>query len=67
MTSFNLGALTKQKRDDVALEKRAAMLIQQVKNGKITKKAVRAELEREQVPKVHAKFKGFLNKYRSMK
>ena len=64
--SFNLALLSTQDRDHVELEKRAAMLIQQVKDGKITKKAVKAELLREQDPKAHAKFKSFLNKYRTI-
>lgn len=67
MIKFNLAILTKQERDDIALEKRAAMLIKQVKNGKITKQAVKPELAREQNPEVHAKFKAYLNHYRTMK
>ncbi len=67
MTSFNLGLLTKQEQDDIALEKHAAMLIRQVKNGQITKQAVKSELDRELNSEVHARFKGYLNKYRLMK
>tara|TARA_R110000850_G_scaffold275541_1_gene415019 strand:- start:1421 stop:1624 length:204 start_codon:yes stop_codon:yes gene_type:complete len=66
MKKFNMAFLTEDERDDVELEKRAAMLIQQVKDGKITKKAVKAELLREQDPKAHAKFKSYLNKYRTI-
>ena len=67
MISFKLAFLTKQERDDLALEKRAAMLIQQVKIGKITKFDVKCELNKELSPEVHAKFKAFLNKYRLAK
>lgn len=67
MIKFNMALLTEAERENVALEKRASMLIQKVKNGKITKQAVKAELLREQDPKVHAKFKSYLNKYRVMK
>lgn len=67
MSKFNLALLTKQERDDLELEKRAAMLIRKVKTGQITKKFVRSELARELNPEVHAKFKLFLNKYRLMK
>jgi hypothetical protein len=63
----NLGLLTKQERDDLELEKRAAMLIQKVKFGHMTQFAVKTELAGEQNPGVHAKFKKFLNKYRVMK
>ena len=66
MIKFNLALLTKQERDDIELEKRAAMLIQKVKNGKITKQAVKSELARELNPNTHEKFKKYLNKYRVM-
>jgi len=67
MIKLNLALLTKQERDDIELEKRAAMLIRKVKMGKLTKKFVKAELKRELNPEVHAKFKAYLNKYRVMK
>lgn len=67
MIKFNLALLTQQERDDIELEKRAAMLIRKVKNGKLTKQFVRSELERELNPEVHAKFKAYLNHYRTMK
>ena len=67
MSKFNLGLLSKQEQDDIALEKHAAMLIRQVRNGQITKQAVKSELARQEDPETHAKFKGFLNKYRTMK
>lgn len=67
MTKFKLTLRTKQERDDLELERHAAMLIRQVKNGQVTKQAVKSELAREQNPEVHAKFKMYLNKYRTMK
>jgi hypothetical protein len=66
MSQFNLALLTKQERDDLALEKRAAMLIQKVKFGHMTKFAVKSELAKELNPEIHAKFKAYLNKYRVM-
>jgi hypothetical protein len=65
--SFNISLLSKQDRDDIQLEKRAAMLIQKVKLGHMTQFAVKTELARELNPEVHAKFKAYLNKYRCMK
>lgn len=67
MSSLNIGDLTKHERDDQALEKRAAMLIQKVKLGHMTKFAVKSELTKELNPEVHEKFKAYLNKYRVMK
>lgn len=67
MSNSNLALLTKQERDDLALEKRAAMLIQKVKFGHMTKFAVKSELAAERNPEIHAKFKAYLNKYRVMR
>jgi len=67
MSKFNLALLTKQERDDLELERHAAMLIRKVKNGQISKQSVKSELDRELNPEVHAKFKEYLNKYRLMK
>jgi hypothetical protein len=67
MSNSNLALLTKKERDDLELEKRAAMLIQKVKFGHMTKFAVKSELARELNPEVHEKFKAFLNKYRVIK
>ncbi len=67
MSNLDFALLTRQERDDLALEKRAAMLIQKVKFGHMTKFAVKSELAKELNPEVHAKFKAFLNKYRCMK
>ncbi len=67
MTKHNLTLLTKQERDDIDLDKRAAMLIHQVKNGQVTKQFVKSELARVEDPKTYNKFKFYLNKYRVMK
>lgn len=67
MSNLNLALLTKQERDDIDLEKRAARLIHLVKIGRMSKLAVKSELAREQNPEVHAKFKAYLNKFRVMK
>jgi len=67
MSQLNLALLTKQERDDIDLKKRAARLIHLVKIGRMSKLSVKSELDREQNPEVHAKFKAFLNKYRVMK
>ena len=66
MIKFNLTLLTKRERDDLELEKRAAMLIRKVKNGQLSKQAVKSEILREQDPEIRAKFKSYLNKYRKM-
>ena len=64
MTKFNLTLLTKRERDDIELEKRAAMLIRKVKAGQITKQFVKSELARETDHETYDKFKAYLNKYR---
>lgn len=67
MSNLNLALLTKLEHDDLALEKRAAMLIQKVKFGHMTQFAVKSELAKELNPEVHEKFKAYLNKYRLMR
>jgi len=64
MSKFNLALLTNQERDDIELERRASMLIRQVKTGTVTKQFVKSELARESNTDTHAKFKSYLNKYR---
>jgi len=62
--SFNISLLPKKQQDDMALEKRAAMLVRQVKNDQKSKKFVKSELAREEDPQIKARFKFYLNKYR---
>jgi hypothetical protein len=64
MITYNLALLSKSERDDIALEKYAAMLIKKVKLGKMQQREVKAELASEQNPVRYDKFKMYLNKYR---
>jgi len=66
MKSTNLSLLPDHERRDIELQRQAALLINNMRRGKITRSAVQAEInklpEHEQ-----EQFKNHLNKYRSMK
>lgn len=66
MKSANLSLLPDHERRDIELQRQAALLINNMRRGKITRSAVQAEInklpEHEQ-----GQFKNHLNKYRSMK
>lgn len=66
MKSTNLSLLPDYERRDIELQRQAALLINNMIRGKITRSAVQAEInklpEHEQ-----EQFKNHLNKYRSMK
>lgn len=66
MKSFNLAILTQQERDDIALEKKAAMLIKKQKLGKLSHDQIKGILADEKNPETKAKLRGYLNKYRKM-
>lgn len=66
MKTTNLSLLPDHERRDIELQRQAALLINNMRRGKITRSAVQAEInklpEHEQ-----EQFKNHLNKYRSMK
>jgi hypothetical protein len=66
MKSTNLSLLPDHERRDIELQRQAALLINNMRRGKITRSAVQAEInklpEHEQ-----EQFKNHRNKYRSMK
>lgn len=66
MKSTNLSLLPDHERRDIELQRQAALLINNMRRGKITRSSVQAEInklpEHEQ-----EQFKNHLNKYRSMK
>lgn len=63
--SHNISLLPDHERRDIELQRQAALLINNMRRGKITRSAVQAEInklpEHEQ-----EKFKNHLNKYRQM-
>lgn len=64
--SYNISLLPDHERRDIEFKRQAALLINNMRRGKITRSAVQAEInklpEHEQ-----EQFKNHLNKYRSMK
>lgn len=66
MKSYNLALLSDQERRDIELSRMAALLIHNMKKGKITRAKVTSELNSLDISEKE-KFKNFLNKYKSMK
>lgn len=66
MKSYNLALLSYEERRDIELSRQAALLIHNMKKGKITRAKVTSELNRLDISE-QEKFKNYLNKYRSMK
>jgi hypothetical protein len=66
MKSTNLSLLPDHERRDIELQRQAALLINNMRRGKITRSAVQAKINK--LPKhEQEQFKNHLNKYRSMK
>jgi hypothetical protein len=66
MKSTNLSLLPDHERRDIELQRQAALLINNMRRGKITRSAVQAEINK--LPEYEQEqFKNHLNKYRSMK
>lgn len=63
---YNLALLSDQERRDIELSRMAALLIFQLKKGKITRSKVTSELNGLDISE-QEKFKDYLNKYKSMK
>ena len=63
-TNHNIALLPLEERNQIALEKYAAMLVKKMKLGLITRSFIESEVKREPSKEKRVKIKSALNKYR---
>lgn len=66
MKSFNLGNLSKEKTEEIQLEKHAALLIHKMRRGKISKPDIKKLIDEEFDQTKKDLFKFYLNKFNKL-
>jgi len=66
LSKFNLANLSKEKTEEIQLEKRAALLIHKMRRGIITKFDIRKEIDEEFDQAKKELFKSYLNRFNKL-